>query len=75
MRLEIASDRIPITAGIEAAGLDPLRAALGSGEEFELLAASPTPLSGGIRIGEVREGCGVYLDGITLEPTGFTHAW
>lgn len=64
-RIEIDSKSIPIFAGTD------VETALASGEEFELLATSPHEL--GIRIGTVRQGSGVYIDGRPLGATGYTH--
>jgi thiamine-monophosphate kinase len=71
--IAIRGDAIPFFPGIEATGRDPLDLALGSGEEFELLATGPTSLPGGIEIGEIVETPGVTLDGKSLPASGYTH--
>lgn len=73
VRIEIETRAIPLFPGIEKSGLDPVRTALGSGEEFELLATAPVVPPGGIRIGVVTAGEGVFADGAPLAATGFTH--
>lgn len=88
--LRIEADAVPVAAGVAevaaAAGLDPLRLALGGGEDYELLAALPAAAvdeaglsaRAGVavtRVGEVTEGAGVEIrlrrEGRTLEPEGY----
>lgn len=72
-RIVLDASAIPIAPGIAAAG-DPLSLAMGSGEEFELLATSALDLPGGVVIGRVEEGTGVYFaDGRAVERAGWTH--
>lgn len=71
--IAIRGELIPLFPGIASTGQNSLALALGSGEEFELLATSATPLAGGIEIGEVVEGRGVTLDGKALPASGYTH--
>jgi thiamine-monophosphate kinase len=58
-------------------GADPLDLALFGGEDYALVAASASPLSGFSRIGTIREGSGLGL--VTragereLAPRGFDH--
>lgn len=65
--LEIDLASIPIFSGADR------ELALESGEEFELLAASPVALPHGIPIGVVKKGSGVYAGGRALPKTGYTH--
>jgi thiamine-monophosphate kinase len=84
VRLDVEAERIPrspeLIACAAAMGWDPLRMALGSGEEYALLFT--VPRGGGLSafgglgtriIGEVRAGAGVYLDGEPLAPAGWDH--
>jgi thiamine-monophosphate kinase len=56
---------------------DPLDLALHGGEDYALLAASPGPIAGFRRIGEVRQGRGLLLRTPSgerpIEPLGFDH--
>ncbi len=73
VRIVVDEAALPLFPGIEAAG-DPLAMALGSGEEFELLATAAQLLPGGICVGRVAEGDGVVReDGTVLARTGWTH--
>jgi thiamine-monophosphate kinase len=60
-----------------ALGDDALDLALHGGEDYALVAASPRPIAGFRRIGEVRAGRGLALRGAsgerTLAPRGFDH--
>jgi len=61
----------------EAVNADPVDLALHGGEDYALVAASGVPIEGFSRIGEVREGAGVYVrDGggeRRVEEAGFDH--
>jgi thiamine-monophosphate kinase len=71
----LADDDLARTAA--ALGQHALELALYGGEDYALIAASPTPIEGFRRIGEVREGRGIALatdDGETeIAPRGFDH--
>jgi thiamine-monophosphate kinase len=60
-----------------ALGEDPIDLALHGGEDYAIVAASPGPLPGFRRIGEVLEGRGLVLRSATgerpIEPRGFDH--
>jgi thiamine-monophosphate kinase len=60
-----------------ALGVDPLDLALGGGEDYALVAASPTPVEGFRRIGQVVAGSGVSVRGAHGEcaatARGFDH--
>jgi thiamine-monophosphate kinase len=60
-----------------ALGADPLDLALHGGEDYALVAASPEPIAGFRRIGEVRPGRGLVLRTASgerlIEPLGFDH--
>lgn len=73
--LDIVSEKIPYPSVLSQLEEDPVALALRSGEEFELLATSSEVLRGGMEIGVVREGEGVFLDGRLLEPGGYTHSF
>ncbi|HEX3345078.1 MAG TPA: thiamine-phosphate kinase [Polyangiaceae bacterium] len=61
----------------QALGADPLDLALHGGEDYALVAATPRPIAGFRRIGEVRAGTGLVLrtgaGERPLEPRGFDH--
>ena len=61
----------------EAVNADPIDLALNGGEDYALVAASVLPIHGFVRIGEMREGAGVYVredQGERLvEDRGFDH--
>lgn len=60
-----------------ALGVDALDLALHGGEDYALVVASPSPIDGFRRIGEVRDGSGLTLRGAAgqrrIEPRGFDH--
>lgn len=62
------SAAIPVA---EAATLDD---ALHGGDDYVLIACSPSPIAGWTRIGSCEEGTGVTLDGSPIEPRGWEHA-
>lgn len=73
VRIVVDEGAPPIVPGLEKAG-DPLALALGSGDEFELLATSAQPLPGGICVGRIEAGAGVVReDGTPLPRAGWTH--
>lgn len=63
--------------GATALGVDALDLALHGGEDYALVVASPGPIDGFRRIGEVRSGRGLILRGPKgerpIEPRGFDH--
>ncbi|HEX7928050.1 MAG TPA: thiamine-phosphate kinase, partial [bacterium] len=84
VQISIDAGRIPMSAELTVFAtdrqIDPLRLALSSGEEYQLVFTLPkggnlAPFGGrGTRIiGEVRAGSGVLLDGAVLEPLGWDH--
>jgi thiamine-monophosphate kinase len=69
-----------LVAGAHVTGCDPLELALLGGEDYALLAASPTPLPGFVQIGTVEEhieGQRVFMKtargDVPIEPRGFDH--
>lgn len=66
-----------LVAAASALGTDALDLALHGGEDYALVAASPVPVAGFRRIGEVRPGRGLLLRSPTgerpLEPLGYDH--
>jgi thiamine-monophosphate kinase len=66
-----------LVAAASALGVDPLDLALHGGEDYALVAASPGPIAGFRRIGEVRPGRGLLLRTASgerpIEPLGFDH--
>jgi len=66
-----------LVAAANALGGDPLDLALHGGEDYALVAASPEPITGFRRIGEVRPGRGLLLRTThgerPIEPLGFDH--
>jgi thiamine-monophosphate kinase len=66
-----------LVAAASALGADPLDLALHGGEDYALVAASPVPIAGFRRIGEVRQGRGLVLRTPSgerpIEPLGFDH--
>ncbi len=66
-----------LVAAASALGADALDLALHGGEDYALVAASPAPIAGFRRIGEVRHGRGLVLRGPAgerpIEPLGFDH--
>jgi thiamine-monophosphate kinase len=66
-----------LVAAAGALGVDPLDLALHGGEDYALVAASPGPIAGFRRIGEVRPGRGLLLRTSSgerpIEPLGFDH--
>jgi len=66
-----------VVAAASALGADPLDLALHGGEDYALVAASPGPIAGFRRIGEVRQGRGLLLRTPSgerpIEPLGFDH--
>lgn len=73
MRLWINPSAIPLHPDLASVTDDPLGMALGSGDEYELLAASPSPLPQGILIGVVEEGEGVFARERELPLKGYSH--
>lgn len=73
---ELTGDAALISAA-SALGLDPVELALHAGEDYALLVASPVPLEGFRRIGDVIEGRGLVLRSSNgerrIEPRGFDH--
>ena len=66
----------PLTAVGAALGVDPVQFVLGGGDDHALLATFPADgvPEGWTRLGEVREGEGVTVDGEPYDgPTGWTH--
>jgi thiamine-monophosphate kinase len=61
----------------EAVDRDAVDLALNGGEDYALVAASEAPIEGFSRIGEIREGAGVYVRDSRgerrVEPSGFDH--
>lgn len=68
VQLSLESEAIPVTDG---ATLDD---ALHGGDDYVLVACSPSPIDGWTRIGVCGEGAGVTLDGSPIEPRGWEHA-
>jgi thiamine-monophosphate kinase len=72
----LAADRALVDAA-SALGESALDLALHGGEDYALVAASPVPIEGFRRIGELRSGRGVAVRGPdgerTIEPRGFDH--
>ncbi len=66
-----------LVAAASALGVEPLDLALHGGEDYALVAASPGPIAGFRRIGEVRQGRGLLLRTPSgerpIEPLGFDH--
>jgi thiamine-monophosphate kinase len=66
-----------LVAAASALGTDPLELALHGGEDYAIVAASPGPIAGFRRIGEVRQGRGLLLRTPSgerpIEPLGFDH--
>jgi thiamine-monophosphate kinase len=66
-----------LRAAASALGASPLDLALYGGEDYALVAASPVPIAGFRRIGDVRAGSGVVLKTPSgerpVEPLGFDH--
>jgi thiamine-monophosphate kinase len=60
-----------------ALGVDATDLALHGGEDYALVVASPQPIEGFRRIGEVRDGAGLILHAVagerSIEPRGFDH--
>ncbi len=84
VRMAVETRRIPVSPELAAfaaqRGRDPVRMALSSGEEYQLLFTLPRggrlAAFGGLGtrvIGEVQAGSGVTLDGQPLEATGWDH--
>jgi thiamine-monophosphate kinase len=73
VRIEIDAARVPLHSALVRLGGDPLKIALSSGDEYELLATSSEPLPGGIEIGRVASGSGVFCDSAPIPPSGWTH--
>jgi thiamine-monophosphate kinase len=63
--------------GAAALGIDAVDLALHGGEDYAIVVASPQPIEGFRRIGEVRDGSGLTLRGAAgerpIEPEGFDH--
>ncbi|MEJ9078096.1 MULTISPECIES: thiamine-phosphate kinase [Gordonia] len=78
VRLDVDSDLVPRAAWLDAVsaalGVDPVRWALGGGEDHVLLAAFPAGdvPPGWTRIGRVSDGAGAYIDG---EVVGAVRGW
>ena len=66
-----------LAAAAAALGADALRLALHGGEDYALVVASPVPIEGFRRVGEIAAGRGVMLRGPSgqrpIEPRGFDH--
>ncbi len=66
-----------LVAAASALGVDAIDLALHGGEDYALVAASPAPIAGFRRIGEVRPGRGLVLRTPAgerpIEPLGFDH--
>jgi thiamine-monophosphate kinase len=82
VRIEISSERLPIMEEVysvaEALGIDPLRIALSSGEEFELVFTIPPKAVSELEldftvIGRVERGRGAYMDGKPMPIYGWEH--
>ncbi len=67
----------PLQDAALAVGANPLDLALHGGEDYALLAASPVPIEGFRRVGEVVDGRGLALRGARgeteIEPRGYDH--
>jgi thiamine-monophosphate kinase len=50
-----------------------LQDALGGGDDYELLCASPVDLPGFTRVGSIAAGSGIYLDDHSVAAAGFDH--
>jgi thiamine-monophosphate kinase len=77
LALLLAHGGDPLARAAEAVGADVVDLALYGGEDYALVAASPVAISGFSRLGEVREGEGVYVRDERgerrTEATGFDH--
>lgn len=77
LALLLAHGGDPLARAAEAVGADVVDLALHGGEDYALIAASPVAIVGFSRIGEVREGEGVYVRDERgekrAEATGFDH--
>jgi thiamine-monophosphate kinase len=66
-----------LTLAAAVLGQEPLLFALHGGEDYALVAASPAPLDGFRRIGDIKEGRGIALAShggeAEIEPRGFDH--
>jgi thiamine-monophosphate kinase len=60
-------------AAARALGVAPLDLMLYGGEDYALVTASDAPIAGFTRIGEMREGDGIFLGATKIEPRGFDH--
>jgi thiamine-monophosphate kinase len=77
LALLVAHGGDALARAAEAVGADPVDLALNGGEDYALVAASSAPIDGFSRIGDVREGMGVYVRDERgerrVEATGFDH--
>lgn len=68
VRVALDSAAIPVA---DAATLDD---GLHGGDDYVLVACSPSPIEGWTRIGTCEQGAGVTLDGSPIDPLGWEHA-
>lgn len=75
VRIVLDVSAVPIFPGVERIGNDIRAIAMESGDEYELLASSPSPLPEGILIGSVVAGEGVTsTEGRLIARSGYCHS-